>query len=192
MNDVKIGAALSAGWSAFMRRPWYLLGLMFSFMAIFVLSLGNAIVTALAYIVYGGYLKAFIKHFRGGKIEFDDIFSLDNRWISFAFLAIIKLILLTLGFICFVIPGVYFAVRWMFAEMLVIDKGMKPVEALRASSKMTEGIWWPLFLFVLAMAVLSILSVLVLVVGVFIFAIIALFAYIKVYEDLKDRASEAE
>ncbi len=175
-----------------MRRPWYLLGLMLSFLVIFFISLGNAVVTALAYIAYGGYLAMFIKHARGETIEFDDMFSLDNRWISFAFLGIIKMVLVTLGFLFFIIPGLYLSIRWMFAEMLVVDQGMKPVEALRASSKMTEGEWWKLLLFILVVGLLSIIGLAALVVGVLVVSLVAFLAVIKLYDDLKGKVVKAK
>lgn len=147
-------------------------------------------VTALAYIAYGGCLAMLINHFRGGQIVFDDMFSLDNRWISFAFLGIIKTSLIFLGLIFFVIPGLYLATRWMFAELLVIDQGLKPLEALRASSKMTEGVRWKLFFFIVVVGILCLLGLVALIVGALVMSIVATFALIQIYEELKDVAEK--
>lgn len=185
MYTVKIRSSLKAGWSAFTRRPWYLMGIMLSFMTLFALSIGNAVITALAYIVYGGYIALMLNHFRGGKVKFDDIFSIDNRWISFAFLGLIKTILIMFGFIFFIIPGIYLAIRWMFAEILVIDKNMKPMEALKASSVMVEGHYWKLFLFLLVTIFLMIIGTLALIVGFVPAALVILFTTIAIYENLK-------
>ncbi len=190
MKNIKIRKSLAAGWSAFMRRPWYLMGLAIAFSFIFIFSLGNAMVTALAYIAYGGCLAMLINHFRGGQIVFDDMFSLDNRWISFAFLGIIKTSLIFLGLIFFVIPGLYLATRWMFAELLVIDQGLKPLEALRASSKMTEGVRWKLFFFIVVVGILCLLGLVALIVGALVMSIVATFALIQIYEELKDVAEK--
>ena len=193
MENISIKAAYSAGWSAFARRPWYLIGLLFAFMGIFILSLGNAVVTALAYILYAGYLTMLLRHLRGDTIEFDDLFTVDRRWVYFAFLGVIKMILIMLGLICFIIPGVYLAIRWMFAEFLVIDQGMKPLEALRASSELTAGHRWKLFFFTLLTMLLATIGLLFLVIGSFIVAIIATLAMMHIYDTvLLMKASEAD
>lgn len=170
-----------------MRRPWYLLGLSLAFSALFVFSFGNAFVTALAYIVYGGYLTLLIRHLHHEQVVFDDLFTVtDFRFVSFAFLALIKAFFIILGFICFIIPGMYLAVRWMFAEILVVDQGMRPLEALRASSQLTEGVRFKLFLFSLLMILAMLIGVVFLVIGVFVAINVSLFAYITLYEELKN------
>ncbi len=185
MHTVKIRSSLKAGWQAFARRPWYLMALVVSFILLFSLSLGNAIVTALAYIIYGGYIALLLSHFRGNTIKFDDIFSIDSRWISFAFLALIKTLFILLGFMFFIIPGIYLAVRWMFAEMLVIDKNMRPMEALKASSVMTKGHGGKLFLFMIVVILISLAGLCLLIVGFIPAALIVTFATFAIYENLK-------
>jgi len=185
MKKIQIRAALAAGWSAFARRPWYLFTLTLSFMVLFMVSLGDTAFSALAYVLYGGYVLVLIKHFRGSVIEFDDLFDIDRRWIYYAFLAIVKGLLVLLGFLCFIIPGIYLAIRWSFAEILVLDQGMRPVEALRASSKMTEGIRWKLFALFIVVFFMNILGLLMLGVGVVVASLIATFAIIYIYEQRK-------
>jgi hypothetical protein len=185
MKSFSISNALGVGWQSFKRRPWYLLGLALAVFALFALSIGNAVVTALAYILYSGYIAVLIRHYRGETIVFDDLFTLDNRWISFAFMGLIKGILIFLGFVCFILPGIYLAVRWMFAEFYVINEGMRPMEALRASSALTKGHWWHLFGFSLVVILLLILGLFALIVGVIVVSVVVFIATFKIYEDLK-------
>lgn len=185
MKKIQIRAALAAGWSAFIQRPWYLFVLTLSFILLFLVSLGDTAFSALAYVLYGGYILLLVKHFRGSFVVFDDLFDIDRRWISYAFLAIIKGLLIVLGLLCFIVPGVYLAVRWMFAELLVLDQGMRPIEALRASSKMTEGGRWKLFLFMVVAFFMAMVGTLLLGVGVIVAAIVARFAIIHIYEERK-------
>ncbi len=188
MTPISIRSAFRAGWSSFTKRPWYLIGLTVATMVLFAASMGNALVTALAYILYGGYLGLMLQHYRGSHIVFDDLFSMtDFRFVSFAFLAVIKGLLILLGLICFIVPGIYLSVRWMYAELLVIDQGMKPLQALKASSKMTEGSRGKLFLFILAMAFSILLGVLALVVGAIAMMAVSLFALISLYENAKGK-----
>ncbi|PIR85117.1 hypothetical protein COU15_02585 [Candidatus Kaiserbacteria bacterium CG10_big_fil_rev_8_21_14_0_10_45_20] len=187
MKKIHTSDALQEGWKQFAKRPLFLLGLSFSVAILFILAgTSNGLVTALAYIVYGGYLGVLLHHFQGDTISYDDLFSLDSRWISFAFLGLIKGLLLFLGFLLLIVPGVYLSIRWMFAELLVIDQGMKPLQALKASADMTRGHMWELFWFSFVASVLVILGLVFLVVGAVVAALVVAFAMIKIYLDLKN------
>jgi len=192
MIKIQITSAISAGWSAFAKRPIYLLGVALAFVALFVVSVGNAVITALSAVLYGGYIAMLLNHFRGGHVEFDDLFSVDNRWISYAFLTLIKTFFIILGFLCFIVPGVYLTIRWIFAEVLVIDQGMRPLEAMRASSKMTKGNRWRLFGLMLVGTLMVLAGVFFLVIGAVVAGIVLTFALIKVYEELKIVLTQVE
>jgi hypothetical protein len=176
-----------AGWEAFIRRPWYLFGLSLAFFGLFAVSIGDAAVTAFSAVLYGGYIAMLIKHFHGAKIEFDDIFVIQDRWVYYAGLTLIKAFFIILGFLCFIIPGIYLSIRWMFAEILVIDQNMKPLEALKASSKLTEGVRWKLFWMSIVMMLLVFLGLAFFIVGAIMMSVVVMFAYIKVYDDLKSK-----
>jgi uncharacterized membrane protein len=126
-----------------------------------------------------------LSHFRGNTVKFDDIFSIDSRWISFAFLGLIKTLLILVGFMFFIIPGIYLSIRWMFAELLVIDRNMRPMEALKASSMMTKGHGGKLFLFLLVTIVLLFTGLLALIVGFIPAGLVVTFATLALYENLK-------
>lgn len=192
MKHILIGQALSDGWKQFMRRPWYLLGMALAIFGIFAMTAGdNSAVTALSYIVYGGFVAVLLKHSNGGTITFDDLFDVvDKRWIYFAFLGIIKSALIFIGLLCFVVPGIYLAIRWMFAELLVIDKGMRPMEALKASSEMTEGVRGKLFLYALVSILLMLAGLLALVIGAVVAGIVLQLASIRLYKDLSAPVTE--
>jgi hypothetical protein len=186
MANIQIGEAFKAGWKSFMQRPWYLFGLSLAVFLLFGLgSANNGFVAALAYIIYGGYLAVLLRHYNGQTIVFDDLFSLDSRWISFAFLALIKGLFICLGLVLFIVPGVYLAIRWMFAELLVIDQGMKPMQALRASRAMTKGHMWQLLWFAVASTIAVVIGLFVFIVGAAAASVVVTLALIKIYSDLK-------
>ncbi len=189
MKNVKIRESLKVGWGLFMKRPWYLLGLGLAVAVLFVLTgSGDALATALSYIVYGGFVLVLLKFYNQEPIVFDDLFTIDQRWISFAFLGVIKGLLIMLGLICFIIPGVYLAIKWMFAELYVIEKGMRPLEALRASSALTQGHKWKLLLFTLTTTVLILAGLFLFIIGAFVASLVAMFAMIKIYKDLQSQS----
>lgn len=186
MKTVKIREALGVGWNLFMQRPWYLLGLTLATCGLFVaVSSKGVLVEALGSIIYAGYIARMLAYSRGESIQFDDLFDIDKRWIYFAFLMVIKSFFILLGFICFVVPGIYLTVRWMFAEILVIDQGMRPLEALRASSALTAGNRGKLFLYSLTALLLIIVGFLFIIIGGIIGMIVTMFATLHIYKELQ-------
>ena len=192
MKHILIGQALSDGWKQFTRRPWYLLGIALTIFVLFVVTAGNnSAVTALSYILYGGFVAFLLRHANGETVVFDDLFEIvDKRWIYFAFLGIIKSLLIFLGLLFFIVPGVYLAIRWMFAELLVIDKGLRPMEALKASSEMTEGVRGKLFLYALVSLLLVIVGVFAFLIGAVVAGIVVQLASIRLYKDLSAPVTE--
>ncbi|MBX5469023.1 MAG: hypothetical protein IRZ21_03895 [Thermoleophilaceae bacterium] len=49
---------------------------------------------------------------------------------------------ITLGFVAFLVPGVYLAVRWTFATQAVLFEDLRNVAALQRSGKLVTGSWW--------------------------------------------------
>jgi hypothetical protein len=52
---------------------------------------------------------------------------------------------ITAGFIAFVIPGIWLAVRWLFAAQAVVLDGDRGTAALRTSAAVVQGQWWSTF-----------------------------------------------
>lgn len=49
------------------------------------------------------------------------------------------------GMMFFIIPGYVIMIAWSLAILLLIDKGLNPVEALTKSNKLTQGKKWTIF-----------------------------------------------
>ena len=186
MKKIHIRESLKVGWEVFLRRPWFLLGLSLAVIFLFVsVTMHSYALTALAYIIYGGYLGVMIRHDNQQPVVFDDLFSIDNRWISFAFLGVIKYTLIIIGLLLFVVPGVYLTIRWMFAELLVIDQGMRPIQALKMSGEMTKGNMWKLFLFGIVVSVMIVIGFLLLGVGALVASVVVTLSMMKLYQELR-------
>ena len=91
------------------------------------------------------------------------------------------------GFILFIIPGLIFSIKYMFTPYLVIDKGMGPIEALKASGKLTDGIKWDLVGFMAAIIILMYSGILALVVGLLVTIPLMTVACIVLYNMLINR-----
>jgi uncharacterized membrane protein len=184
MNNIRVGEALRVGWKKFQERPWYFIGIYLAVFALFSVTTSNAMFTALAYIVYCGLMTLMLKHYDGEHVEFDDLFSIERTWISFTFMSVVKTLCIMLGFILFIIPGVYLSLRWMYAELLVIDRGMKPIAALKESARLSEGRMWQLLWFAIATWGVMLLGFVCLLVGLLPAAVVVTFAYIHIYRTM--------
>lgn len=71
------------------------------------------------------------------------------------------------GFILLIIPGIIWSVKFSLCFYFVIDKGLGPVQALKASSRTTMGVKWQLFGFGILCSLINFLGLLCLIVGIF-------------------------
>jgi len=113
----------------------------------------------------------FLKGVRREKIEIKDMFSVFERNYWNAVLAgLIRAIIIVLGFLMLIVPGIIFACRLAFVNYLIIDEKMEALDALKASWAMTKGHGWTIFGMALLAFLIIIAGLLVLFFGVFISA----------------------
>ncbi len=83
------------------------------------------------------------------------------------------------GLLLFIIPGMFWMIKYMFVPMLILDKNMKIGEAFKASANMTSGYRWSLFLYYLLIGVLG--SIISLVLGKLFMIPIVIPVYVFIY-----------
>jgi len=54
-------------------------------------------------------------------------------------------LIIVVGFIFLIIPGIVFAIWYTFAQYIVITQDLGPLEAIKASKKLVSGHFWPVF-----------------------------------------------
>lgn len=89
--------------------------------------------------------------------------------------------LVFLGFLVFIIPGLYLSLRYAFVPTLIIDKKMSIIKAFRESSSMTHGIKWELFAYFLVLFFACFLIILLGILTFFIGIIPALFFVVWIF-----------
>lgn len=116
-----------------------------------------------------GISYAFLKAARGEEVKLEDMFAAfrKNYWHTVLAYFLMALII-GVGFILLIIPGIYLACKLAFIPYLVVDKKMDGAEAIGASWKMTKGFGWEVFLVGLLAIPIFIAGFLCLVVGVII------------------------
>lgn len=94
------------------------------------------------------------------------------------------------GFFLLIIPGIIWAVKFSLCCYFVIDKGLGPIEALKASSRTTMGVKWELFGFGIVCGLINFLGLLCLIVGIFAAYPTVLVASALVYRQLLAQTPE--
>ncbi len=88
----------------------------------------------------------FLKAVRGERIEIRDMFVVfqKNYW-NAVIANIVVGVIVGLGIVMLIVPGIIFACRLAFVPFLVVDREMDVMDALRVSWDMTRGYGWQIF-----------------------------------------------
>lgn len=208
MKNFSKGEAIRFGWNTTLKNLWFLIGLLliawFSpallslVMNLLKSSLGGdqslaflpvSIIFALLsgvlrIIVDIGLIQITLKFVDGQKAQVSDLFSgYPLFWNYLAGSTLYGLIVIG-GFILLIIPGIIWSIKFGYYSYLIIDKKMGPIEALKQSSKITQGVKWNLLIFHMLLGLIILTGALALVVGLFVAIPTTMLASAFVYRKL--------
>jgi len=112
-----------------------------------------------------GYFKIVLKLIAGEKPTYRQLYEHYPLFLNFLLASILMGLIILGGFILLILPGIYLAVRLQFVPILVADKGLAPIDAIKAGWELTRGKWMKVFVFDLLLIGLNILGALALLVG---------------------------
>jgi len=81
---------------------------------------------------------------RGGEPDFKDIYSAYPYFGKYILAAILYGLLVLVGLILCVVPGIYWGIKYHFFGYFIIEQGMNPLDALKRSGEITKGSKWNL------------------------------------------------
>lgn len=81
-------------------------------------------------------------------------------FIPFFLTSVLYFLIIIGGILLLIIPGIIFALKFQFANYLVVDQNLKPKQALKQSNQLTKGNLWKLFLLTLTLGLTNILGAL--------------------------------
>ncbi|VVB64462.1 Uncharacterised protein [uncultured archaeon] len=154
-----------------------------------VLVIGvSAISWMLDLLISMGVIKITLKFCDQERTTYRDLFSAYRLLLNYLVGSIVYGIMVAIGFVFLIVPGVYLAVKYQFYDYLIVDKGMGPIEAIKRSGVLTEGVKWNLVLFWLALVGINILGMLALGVGLIATVPVSWLANAYVYRRLQLQA----
>lgn len=78
-------------------------------------------------------------------VEPSTVFSLFHKAVPLALVSVLYLGLVCVGLLLFIVPGLYLAVAYSYAPLLVVDKDLGPWQALETSRKAITTHWFTFF-----------------------------------------------
>ncbi len=121
----------------------------------------------------------------GGQAGIAALFADAHLFFRYLFGQILYGLIVAAGFILLVVPGIMWSFKYLFTGLLIVDKGLRPVEALRQGAALTQGARLDLFVFSLFLVGINILGALALVVGLLWTVPATLVATAHVYRQLQ-------
>jgi hypothetical protein len=117
------------------------------------------------YPVFGGITLMGIHRAVDADINAGSIFNHYGKALSITLLMIVMMILIWLGYLLLIIPGIYLTVGYMMALALMMDKNMGVWEALETSRKAITRHWFKIFFIYLLLALLIMVAAIPLLIG---------------------------
>ena len=148
-----------------------------------------SIVSAPVYLVFmAGLMKYFLNLIRGEPATVGDAFSGFGPMIGqLIVLGLVMNVLVIVGYVLCIIPGIFLQVAWLFATPLVIDRRMKFWDAMELSRKMACKHWFIIFAFLIVYGLVVMAGLIACCIGILVTMPIGLAAWMYAYETIFSR-----
>ncbi len=201
MHAFSIKEAFTFAWNTFKKEPWLYggvaLGLLIVSMIVnsitrdmdgilgLILSVAGVLVQ---WWLYLGLARMALSAHAGQPVTYKMMYG--EKWdvlYRYALAMILTLIVTAIGFILLIVPGIIVMLMLSMVIFTVLDKGMKPVDALKESRRLTDGHKWSLFVFILAAIVLNIIGAIPFGLGLLVTVPLTVLALTFIYKKLDQR-----
>jgi len=179
--SISLENVLQTGFNHFRKIP----GAYMIYSLVFLLALSNP---GTGLILGGPLLIGFFlaaQHLQSGsEAGMEVFFNSFRKFVPLLILNLLMTLVITLGFLLLVIPGIYFAISYLFAPLFVWFYDVSPVEAITLSRKMVSGNFVQILWIWLLLLALNFLGVLALGVGLLITIPISAFVIYAIFDDI--------
>lgn len=99
-----------------------------------VLTLG-----VLGVAIYPGVHGMYLKAKKGEEVKVGDVFMYTGKFFPLLVATLVLGLLVFIGLLLLIVPGILFMTWWMYVPMLVADKGLSLSDAMRVSKEAVTG-----------------------------------------------------
>ncbi|MCJ7599402.1 MAG: hypothetical protein MUO41_12435 [Methyloceanibacter sp.] len=206
--EFSIKSALNFGWETFKRRPWFFVGATLVIFLLYIVA--GALTVTIDYALTGvtenhsgvgsildwligtlismGVVAFYLKaHDNPEQVTLSALWHPHPYWSYLAATVLVGLVIV-LGLLLLIVPGIIFGLMFMFTSFIVIDRAFGPIDAMKESKRITSGYRWRLLGFILLLALINLAGVIALVVGLLVTVPVTSIAFANAYRVLSDRA----
>ncbi|HEY8568591.1 hypothetical protein [Microbulbifer sp.] len=127
--------------------------------------LSNIIIAAASAPLGAGMMMIGVKIARDEQVSGTEVFAYFDKILPLAVAMVLMYILVAVGFVLLIIPGVYLVIGYMMMLPLIVDKNLGPWQALEISRKAVTKHWFPVFGFMIVLCLLYLAGFLALIIG---------------------------
>ncbi len=187
--DVDIGSCITRGWALVRDNPGLTIG---SSLLIALVSFALSMIPVVGLVaifinpvLLGGLAYTFTRRIRGETPTVGDAFCGFNvAFLQLGLAGLVSALLICIGMLLCLLPGIYLAVGYTFALPLVIDKKLDFWAAMEVSRRLVHKRWWAIFGLLIVLFLINMVGILACLVGWIVTAPISIAAVMYAYEDL--------
>jgi uncharacterized membrane protein len=179
--QVKTESYIRRGWELLrMRTDYFVLFTLVFFVVSSIPLLDILLIGPLS----GGFL--LVAHYlaSGKQVIFDDFFHGFKHFAGLFLFTIVSFILIFLGFLAFILPGIYLLAGYIFAPFFIVFSRMDFWEAMEASRKLVHRQWFSIFGFLIVLVLINFVGVLLLGIGLLITVPLSYCAMYAAFDDI--------
>lgn len=201
-QGIPIGESMTWAWDRFRENVVLLVGAQIVVLVLptFIETMGRAVLdngflewivsvvsTLVTLALQLGITNLALRIHDGKPVEFTHLFDTVPLALWFMLANILMFIVVGMGLLLFVIPGIIIAIRLFFIAFVMVDENANALDAFQRSWDVTRGYAFDVFLFVLLVFVINFFGLLLLGVGFLVTAPLTTLAAAYVFRTLKDR-----
>ncbi|MBD8491224.1 hypothetical protein IFO69_20895 [Echinicola sp. CAU 1574] len=164
--DFDIEEAFKNGWELFKITPLFSVGytaFIISLELLFLIYFKEYAVLFSVFLagpLFSGFYLVANKLKHGDPVIYPDFFHGFRYYIPIILIWLIGQVLVSVGILLLVIPGVYLLVGYCFAILLHIFAGLDFWESMEYSRRLVTVKWWKFFLFILLLILINLIGIL--------------------------------
>ncbi len=139
-----------------------------------------------------GLAYSFLRAARGEKLDTKDMLASFNNYFNAVLANLLVAIVVGIGFVFLIVPGIIFACKLAFVPFLVVDRRLDAIEAFKESWRMTGGHAAEIFLIWLLAIPISIAGLILLGVGLIASSMWIGLAFASMYNAVASAGGDAD
>lgn len=126
----------------------------------------QVVIQVVSMLFIGGLLFMGIRRVAEDQVSWKMIFHGFSFSGKIIVVSILQYTLITIGFLLFILPGIYLTVGYGMAIPLIVDKNLSPWQALETSRKAVHKVWWKVAALYLVMMLLFAVALIPMGIGI--------------------------